>query len=256
MYYDCINSKFFGDLEEYSKQFIKKYESTLKDYSDRWVFNPFHQWSRQWEYPFTYSALSRSVMNSKKMNILDAGSGCTFFPFYLKNMIKSDIFCCDTDSALTPIFESINHNEKSIVKFDNFDIRELGYISKFFDIIYCISVMEHTQEHSRILNEFRRVLSPHGLLVLTFDITLTKSGIREALDLMKIMSLNFDPVEDCSIPKGLLQERDILSTTYMRKVDKTLLPYAFQHSFFRQMLQIKRPMPKITVHCSLWKKRN
>ena len=58
------------------------------------------------------------------------------------------------------------------VEFVGADLRKLPQPGNHFDIIYCLSVLEHTRGYPEILLELRRVLRPGGTLVVTFDLSL------------------------------------------------------------------------------------
>ena len=79
-YFKLIRSKLFANMENYSNSFIKTNKLLLYPYIQKWIKDPFHQWSRQWEYPYVYSQISSIKGN---LEILDAGSGVTFLPFFI-----------------------------------------------------------------------------------------------------------------------------------------------------------------------------
>ena len=88
-YYELWKDNFFLEMEKFSNEFITKNSDNLNYYSQKWVIDPFHQWARQWEYPFVYNQIQRYVselpnnLKNYELNILDAGSGITFFPFFI-----------------------------------------------------------------------------------------------------------------------------------------------------------------------------
>jgi len=119
-----------------------------------------------------YSYIQQFISTSKlytdhKIRILDAGSGCTFFPYYLSYKHPNCVVhCCDYDSSLASIFGEINKRQNAKVEFNMSDLANMGYEDNFFDIIYCISVLEHTRNYEDIIKQFRRVLKLNGRLVV------------------------------------------------------------------------------------------
>ena len=106
-YNKLLESSLFLSMELFSNQFLAQNKSALKIYSKKWVPDPFHQWSRQYEYPFVYYYVLDYINNRQKsdIKILDAGSGMTFFPYYLASIAPNiQIFCCDYDTSHGKIF--------------------------------------------------------------------------------------------------------------------------------------------------------
>lgn len=191
-YLRLLKNNIFIQIEQFSNDFIRINKKKLKKY--HLIKDPLHTIFRQWEYPFCYSYIEEHLKHvrcdekiKQRAVILDAGSGCTFFPYYLcRKFPNARVYCCDADAHLDSFFYDINMNMN--VDFKACDIRNLDYERNFFDVIYCISVLEHTSNHKQIIREFKRVLKTNGLLVITFDISLDgrKSiHINLAQDLLK-----------------------------------------------------------------------
>ena len=238
-------------MESFSDNFLKEFALQLKNY--RWVTDPFHQWSRQWEYPFTYS-LIRDFINENPDNdkfvVLDAGSGATFFPYYISAALKSrlKVVCCDYDVPLRSIFTAINSKMQTTVEFQPNDIRQLPNENDCFDVIYCISVMEHTKDLERLVQEFKRVLKPNGLLIVTFDVSIDGDAsipVEKAKDLIRLLKKHLSPLSE--LREDILGKdfESSLTTEYVRKVDEDLLPwkgrdYTFA-SIIRNLLKLQLP---------------
>jgi len=47
------------------------------------------------------------------------------------------------------------------------DVRSLPFEDDAFDLVVCFEVIEHVEEQARVLDEFRRVLAPGGLLAIS-----------------------------------------------------------------------------------------
>jgi ubiquinone/menaquinone biosynthesis C-methylase UbiE len=171
-YDQLLSTSFFSGLEAFSNNFLKVCDHELSYYKKKWVLDPLHQWSRQYEYPFVFSEIQRDVP-STQFSVLDAGSGLTFFPFLLKSSFPNAVIhCCDYDENLAELYTAISRKTNSEVHFISSDIRNLPYDGNQFDVLYCISVLEHTNNFEKVLDEFKRVLKPAGKLILTFDIAL------------------------------------------------------------------------------------
>lgn len=170
-YKQAIESPTFRTMERFSDDFLGKNKTLLSDFIRSWVRDPLHQWSRRWEYPYVYSHLASALNGPAR--ILDAGSGVTFFPYFLSHQHPGwSIVACDYDVRFAEAFQRIPKPESSEVSFVAGDLRALPFADASFDAIYCISVLEHTGEYPQILNEFYRILKPSGRLILTFDISL------------------------------------------------------------------------------------
>ena len=70
-------------MEAFSNRFTSIKRGYSAGYKYRWVIDPLYHWSRQWEYPFVYEKIKSLASKNPDLAILDAGSGFTFFPFYL-----------------------------------------------------------------------------------------------------------------------------------------------------------------------------
>lgn len=172
-YRGLVSSDYFRTMEQFSDRFLRDYADPLRDYAAKWVADPLHQWSRQWEYPFVDQAIAEFGNAGLPLSILDAGSGATFFPFYVQQShAPAHVTCCDYDGTLAPIYDAINAAAKTDVAFRKEDLRSLTFEDEEFDVVYCISVLEHTNAYERIASEFRRVLRPGGRLIVTLDISL------------------------------------------------------------------------------------
>jgi ubiquinone/menaquinone biosynthesis C-methylase UbiE len=260
-YKKLIQTSFFRDMETYSNTFLQE-NVFLQDHY-KWVKDPLHQWSRQWEYLYVYRSVmeylnARHTLHSP-VKILDAGSGVTFFPYYLASTIRNlDITCCDSDGALAPLFDRVNQlaRVEGEVKFVKADLHALPIKDDSIDVVYCISVLEHTRGYSRILDDFLRILRPGGCLMLTFDIGL--DGVSEiapesARVLLDEINRKFACVHD---GRGIeVDAADSLTSRYVTQLDSRLAPWRFPRlSLIKAALRAKR-MPTslgkiLTVYCN------
>ncbi len=171
-YQQLVRSQKFAEMESFSNAFLANNAEALRPYVERWVADPLHQWSRQWEYPFVNDRI-RQLFERPSLRVLDAGSGATFFPYYVMSQHgDAHVSCCDYDKSLAKIYDQLNDAAQTKVAFSVADLRNLPFEDQSFDVVYCVSVLEHTNAYEAIVDEFYRVLRPGGKLVITFDISL------------------------------------------------------------------------------------
>ncbi|TWT48166.1 Demethylrebeccamycin-D-glucose O-methyltransferase [Rubripirellula amarantea] len=228
-YQELIGSPDFQQMEKFSDQFVSANAETLRPYMKKWITDPLHQWSRQWEYPFVYSRIE-PANGSEKLRILDAGSGATFFPFYLQQQNPSaEVACCDYDKTLSPLYDSINKTQNANIKFSVADLRQLPFEDESVDTVYCVSVLEHTDAYETIINEFRRVVRPGGRIVITFDISLDgKHDIPEAKaeQLLSLIIKGNEESDAFPTVQSQLQQPSIVSTDWFAESQADLLPWS------------------------------
>ncbi len=127
----------------------------------RWSKNPLKEWSRCCEYPFLYESIKKC--NSRKKNILDFGSGKNFLPILLSSE-GHNVTCVDIDDY-SSFYKYYSSKENEIIFSSKID-----EVENNFDLIYSISVLEHTKNVVENLNLLTQKLKKGGKLILTFDI--------------------------------------------------------------------------------------
>jgi SAM-dependent methyltransferase len=265
------DSELFREMEIFSDRFLDRNRSALRSYDAKWISDPLRQWSRRWEYPFVYQRLARLAATGAALNLLDAGSGVTFFPFYLAARLPNvDVRCVDRDVGLNSVFQKLKSDGADRVRFAPGDLHELSHDDKSIDIIYCVSVLEHTDDHRRILDEFHRVLKPGGRLLVTFDIALDgHSDISPAAAGMLLNDLNgkFASARDDAGPAAsptsmrpdlatlLDSTGELLTTEHVRRHHPERLPWRFprlsalKSSLRRGRLSLAL---NLTCYCGEW----
>jgi len=189
-YDSLLQSAAFRHMESFSEVFLARNRHVLSRYMAKWgVENPLRSWSRQWEYPYVWGRVAEAAGARPGLRILDAGSGATFLPFYIKHCFEeTTVACCDSDRTLPDMFSAINGIMDSDIDFSVADIRTLPYEDRSFDLICCVSVLEHTRDYEDILAEFARVLDEGGRLVITFDVSLDGTRDMRVHDLKKLLN--------------------------------------------------------------------
>lgn len=254
------------EIERYADAFLDRHRDVLTgSYARRWVSDPFHQWSRQWEYPFVAEHLQRAGRSESGSRVLDAGSGVTFFPYYLASISGSDrIDAIDSDNSFAEAFATLNSRQEVPVGFRPGDLRKLPVEDLAYDAIYCLSVLEHTREYERILREFRRVLKPDGLLIVSFDVSLDGNRnipVHAARDLLHSIDSQFAPAaQEQPDLDAALANPDRVTTHVLGRENPALLPWRYPallhqlHSLFRGRGFPAWP-PELTVYCGTWRRR-
>jgi len=172
------------ELEKYAGRFRSVVEPLLKDLQNaeraghnvagkalandylhvcRWPF-------RQLEYSFALELIERS--GQQKGAALDAGSGITPFGHAVASLGFS-VTACDYDRELMREMASAHMEQVygSSVNYEWQDLTRLTYPDQSFDLVTCISVLEHigAPHDQAAVRELIRVLKPGGQLILTVD---------------------------------------------------------------------------------------
>jgi SAM-dependent methyltransferase len=223
---------------EFNRAFLERNDAAMSQYGKLWAKDTFRLWSRRWEYPFVTQRVIQFAQQDNsdaRFRVLDAGSGVTFFPYYLRKEIpRSEITCFDSNNTYHPMFAAVNNTMcETRVKFVEGLLQKLPFENDTFDAVCCISVLEHTGNYNEILDEFARVLRPGGLLVLTFDLSLDgkfELPKNVAAELLTALSNKFTVAPGDDLHKELNRMDDpqrerILTTDYVRDTQPDLLPW-------------------------------
>lgn len=231
-YQDLVRSPEFAEMERFSAEFLQTHAEALAPYARKWVRDPLHQWSRQWEYPYVAAHVDAHAAGTSRppLRILDAGSGVTFFPHYLASRPDvGEVHCVDSDGGLENIYAQLAVKSDAAVRFTTADLASLPFEDRYFQIVYCISVLEHTENYPRIIREFHRVLDEGGLLVVTFDISIDGDRdicVEGAQRLLEELHRVFGEPSSAglSVPDAI-QSPGILTTRAVAQHDRSLLPW-------------------------------
>lgn len=263
-YREVLKEQTFRDLEEFSSRFIELHANTLSAYGRRWSTDPLHEWSRQWEYPFVSDVVSHYLedQGAESAAVFDAGSGITFFPYFLaQRHPQIDLVCCDQDRSLGPLFDQINTIESPSPRFYSAGLENLKNSDGSCDVVYCISVLEHSRNEEKILAEFNRVLRPGGILILTFDISLDGEAdiepARAQWLLARIEEL-FESVANHPTIDNAIGQPEIVTTLSVRREGLSIPPWRHPWlSAARSILRGRIPrklFKALTVYAGVWRK--
>ncbi len=168
------NDPLYVELRRFSDEFVEKNPQAFEYYKTRWGANPVRHWSRQWEYPYIYQRVNAFLgpRKDEAVTVFDAGSGLTFMPHYFCGLYHSlTVECGDSDEQTCADAQTLYPPGSDRVTYSVQDIKKTSFSDQQFDLIYCISVLEHCGNPTDIIHEFARVLKPGGRLVLTIDIS-------------------------------------------------------------------------------------
>ena len=226
----------FQQHRAYNDRFLHAHRRSAKRYGRQWAVDPLQSWSRRWEYPFAWQRVEAFAREhgDQPLRVLDAGSGVTYFPYFLADRLPGvKALCCDSDCSYARMFAAINRSRgENSVSFVASTLESLPFGAGTLDAVCCISVLEHTNDYCVILDEFRRVLRRGGLLVLTFDLSLdgrfNMSRARAAALLSRISERFADNDVDHEKELARLDRPDeILTTDYARQTRSELLPWKY-----------------------------
>ena len=171
-----LASPFWRDVKGYSDAFLARHEPALRGYGRHWGTDPMRLWSRRWEYPFAVRAVLDHARRTGRddLTCCDAGSGVTFLPYLLCDRLADARFACvDTNRRYEPMFAAVAQEQgHDRVWFREAAVQDLPFGNGELDVMCCVSVLEHTGDYRRVIEEFARVVATGGRLVLTFDLSL------------------------------------------------------------------------------------
>lgn len=195
--------------------YISRFVVDTDEKSDDIYFRiPSVWWSRLYEYIWAIKFVSSNDI------VLDAACGvCHPFKFLLTQKANK-VYACDMDERVFSIeeirkeiefffgTEELNKFDESLINTINFsleDISLLSYDSGMFDKLFCISVLEHTDDETQLkaLKEFSRVIKDDGLIILTVDYP--DVDINKLMKYMDEAGLKFYGDHDFTIPENAIK---------------------------------------------------
>ncbi len=291
-------------LRAFDDEFLAANRDALRDYAAHWVADPLQHWSRRWEYPYVFEQLRQAspggpgaesgrsgspagtaagaefpadAAPAGGLRILDAGSGLTFFPHFVARALPvAAVECSDRDPAMERDAQRLAPPASDRVRYSTQNLARLAFADASFDCIYCISVLEHTAERERIVDEFRRTLRPGGLLVVTLDVSLDGRGEiprADAARLLDTVAARFEPLT-ASAEAVLQPGPDVVTTRNVAELAPDLRPprtYASARGVLRRLRDPRSfpwgrawrrllgrgsgsPASELTFFCTAWQK--
>lgn len=136
------------------------------------------------ERPIEFAYLFRQLVDAWPMTVLDVGTGLTALPHLMRNC---GFLVTATDNITDYWPSGMTNRHYHII---NDDITRTA-LTQTFDVIACISVLEHIKKHREAMKSMYRLLNPGGRLVLTCPYNersysanvydLAESGVHEKL---------------------------------------------------------------------------
>lgn len=234
-YLQLESEPLYSELLEYSQIFEQRCQAAggaVRRYRDKWVQNPFLQWSRRWEYVYVAQRLLEwAAGRSGPLKVVDAGSGFTFFPFYLtQSSAAVEVDCYDNDPTAGAALREAAGSLGEALEFRIEDLENLSVENESVDAVYSVSVIEHTRNPRKVIDEVNRVLKPGGLFVCTFDLSFEHQSpmhVRHVEKLVEhicevfLVSSDWPSVSFASLPT----DQTIVTTGWDADVIKAGLPW-------------------------------
>ncbi len=109
--------------------------------------------------------ITNQFPNESELYVLDAGCGEGHLLVHLvKKNPHNNYYGADvTEVALTKARERCASARYLLT-----DLAKIDLADNFFDIIVCTETIEHIDDYRSVLKEFKRLLKPGGILILTF----------------------------------------------------------------------------------------
>lgn len=264
----------YTDLQASSREFLRRRpDNTLSSrlYGLKWVQDPFSQWSRKWEYLYTFQRLEKWLDKyPRDATIVDAGSGFTFFPFHIQHHFPSTkVLCIDADPTAGSAIEEASRVYAPAPHFSLEDLEKLRLQSASVDVVYSVSVIEHTKDPLRVIDEIHRVLKPNGMFICTFDISFEEKSpmyVKRVVRLVEKLAQLFEPepgrasmdIADACLDDGAAS--DMVTTGWIgRTTDASSLPWRYPRLVWlydllrgRARATLYRPM---TYYCGTYFKK-
>ena len=226
----------FKRLLDFSRDFQGQVEArdvSSRLYSIKWVQDPFLQWSRRWEYVYVLQRLENWwQQHPHARDIADAGSGFTFFPFYLQRQHPdARIHCIDADPTAGRAIDEATRILGNGPSFLLEDLEQLNRASESLDAVFSVSVIEHTGNPQQVVEEIHRVLKPGGMFVCTFDVSFESSSpmhVKPVERLVNCLDNLFDRQDNEGVSITDSAERsDRISTAWISREYPERLPWRY-----------------------------
>lgn len=224
----------FKSLLDYSRRFRAEVEARdifSRLYSIKWVADPFLQWSRRWEYVYVLQRLENWwEHNPHALDIADAGSGFTFFPFYLQRQRPDARICCiDADPTAGRAIDEAVRVLGNGPSFSLEDLEKLNRVSESLDAVFSVSVIEHTGNPKQVVEEIHRVLKPGGMFVCTFDVSFESGSPMHVKQVEQLLNgihnlFEVQDKEDISI-SDCVERSNRVTTTWISRAYPDRLPW-------------------------------
>ena len=172
---------------------------------------PEHLWNgfREWDYSMVlhYTGL----FGNGRKKVLDAGCGWSIFPLILR-ALGHEVTTIDFNFADRLNNRQLVYGYNDIKNYDG-DLADTEFMVQFknsFDVVSCISIIEHVYDADIILNNLKNCLVPTGVIGLTFDFT----------DNEDIENVTQDPIYQAQVNKYSAKGKLITKAGLQEMIDK------------------------------------
>jgi 2-polyprenyl-3-methyl-5-hydroxy-6-metoxy-1,4-benzoquinol methylase len=257
----------YKSMERFSDEFLRDNADALRNYSELWVKDPLRTWSRSWEYLYVYCRLCDILQDrpATRVQLLDLGSGLTFFPHWIASQHSGvTIRCIDNDPQLIRDSKKLVSPAIRSAEYEEQDLGTLNLPDSAFDVVYCISVIEHCLEIADIFANLKRIIKPGGHLLLTIDVSPDGASdvpFDKAATLLQHLMRNFASSVDYAALLGAYDESKMLNTRWVRQRLPELLPWQKRGLLTRLWRHIRYnesmggPFSLLTCFCMSWRSR-
>ena len=142
--------------------------------------------SKQWEYLYALRAIERFGADAEQLRIADLGGGRgALAPFLALQGHDVEVFDIDYlwdhggDTAVETRFRRWASTIPFRPRFGS--LYNVPAEAASYDVVTCISVVEHVPHKEYVLKEALRIVRPGGILVLTFDFATTPERFEDGL---------------------------------------------------------------------------
>ena len=112
------------------------------------------------ERPVEFAFLFRKIAEIQPKTVLDVGTGMTALPYMLRN---SGLLVTAIDNIKDYWPKGMVNRHFHVLNDDSQNTK----LQPTFDVITCISVLEHIQDHRAAMRSMYKLLNPGGTLILT-----------------------------------------------------------------------------------------
>ncbi len=209
--------------------------ATLEQAADYAVLR---HWNRRWEYPFFMRCAQGLPSGSE---VLDAGAGRSLLPFWLAKH-GYHVVALDMDDgsfypggSLKAWYDERNPRVEGQVNFVHGNLLHMDLPDESFDLVCCMSVLEHVPDPISALRELLRVLRHSGLLILTMDVSLDAAR--------PLLQSQFQEMKECLDADGsaLYPARQLdagsVTTLWFKKNEPSALPWNKSERTLRQRVR-------------------
>jgi SAM-dependent methyltransferase len=98
--------------------------------------------------------------------VLDAGCGVGYGSAMMAEAGAAEVVGTDIDPAAIEAAET-RYRDRAGLEFRQGDLRDLPFVDESFDLVVCFEAIEHVDRQDAALDELRRVIRPHGHLLVS-----------------------------------------------------------------------------------------